>query len=209
MASFTPSNEMGVIALFWTRASEAGWEPVSLGTAYPDAVLRKEDQVWRVEFEFRSHNFSDHEHDVRECDLIICWEDNWRQCPLPVLELRNPQWAQTVLQRVDPKDLQTAYWKMRAYRAERRRPRFEKEPEDSVQQLPRMLPPDLTEQIVRYLIAHPGAKQEEIAKALGVSVPSVSREMKSLAEREILHIEKVGTRRVASVNGGHQQFLAS
>jgi hypothetical protein len=27
-------------------------------------------------------------HDPKGCDLIVCWEHNWPECPLEVLELR-------------------------------------------------------------------------------------------------------------------------
>lgn len=63
--------------------------------------------------------------------------------------------------------------------------------------------------IVRYLLDHEGAKQDEIAKALGVSVPTVSREMKSLEQLQVLHVAKVGNRRVATVNGEHEKYLAN
>lgn len=75
--------------------------------------------------------------------------------------------------------------------------------------LPESTGESLGKKIVRYLIANPGAKQDEIAKALGVSVPTVSREMKSLEQLQVLHIAKMGTRRVATVNGEHEKYLAN
>jgi hypothetical protein len=42
----------------------------------------------RIEFEFRSRTFRDHGHDPDGCDLIVCWEHNWPECPLEVVELR-------------------------------------------------------------------------------------------------------------------------
>jgi hypothetical protein len=42
-----------------------------------------------IEFELRSKNFITHKHDPNKCDLIICWKDNWKECPehIDVLEL--------------------------------------------------------------------------------------------------------------------------
>jgi hypothetical protein len=37
--------------------------------------------------EFRSKGFSRDQHDPEKCDLIVCWEHNWPQAPVPVLEL--------------------------------------------------------------------------------------------------------------------------
>jgi hypothetical protein len=42
----------------------------------------------RIEFEYRSRNFLTHKHDARQCDLIVCWEDDWPDSPLEVLELK-------------------------------------------------------------------------------------------------------------------------
>jgi hypothetical protein len=41
-----------------------------------------------MEFELQSRNFLEHQHDPTKCDLIICWEHNWPECPLEVLELK-------------------------------------------------------------------------------------------------------------------------
>jgi hypothetical protein len=43
----------------------------------------------RIEFEFQSKSFAWHGHDPNECDLIVCWENNWPECPLEVVELKN------------------------------------------------------------------------------------------------------------------------
>ncbi len=42
----------------------------------------------RIEFEHESRNFMKHLHDANECDLIVCWEHNWPEWPLEVVELR-------------------------------------------------------------------------------------------------------------------------
>jgi hypothetical protein len=43
----------------------------------------------RIEFEYQSRNFRQHGHDPDQCDVIVCWEDNWPECPIEVLELRS------------------------------------------------------------------------------------------------------------------------
>lgn len=43
-----------------------------------------------IEFEARSKNFEKDKHDPNKCDLIVCWEDNWKEHPsnIDVLELK-------------------------------------------------------------------------------------------------------------------------
>jgi hypothetical protein len=42
----------------------------------------------KIEFEFESRNFLRHNHDPELCDVIVCWEDNWPDAPLEVIELK-------------------------------------------------------------------------------------------------------------------------
>jgi len=89
----TPINEMGVLFLFAAMASELGYVVESLTPGFPDCeAKRRVGRVWervRIEFEFQSRNFRDHRHDPQGCDLIVCWEHNWPQCPVEVLELKS------------------------------------------------------------------------------------------------------------------------
>lgn len=88
-----PTSENGVIYLFGMVAGELGFVLEGLGTGFPDAeVKRRDSRGWRrarVEFEHRSRNFHQHGHDPAGCDLIICWEHNWPDCPVEVLELKS------------------------------------------------------------------------------------------------------------------------
>lgn len=43
----------------------------------------------RIEVEYRSRSFRKHRHDAARCDLVVCWEHDWPQCPLKVLELKS------------------------------------------------------------------------------------------------------------------------
>lgn len=38
-------------------------------------------QIVTIEFEFESKNFRQHRHDPAGCDIIVCWEHNWPDCP--------------------------------------------------------------------------------------------------------------------------------
>lgn len=90
-----PINEQGVVYLFGMVSFELGLIVEAVQAGYPDCeakrcVDEKRDRWQRVqiEFEFQSRNFRDHCHDPAGCDLIVCWDHNWPECPLEVIELR-------------------------------------------------------------------------------------------------------------------------
>lgn len=90
---FAPVNEMGVVYLFGVMASKLGFMVTWIGTEFPDseAIREVEPGRWqrvRVEFEYESRNFLRHLHNATECDLIVCWEHTWPECPLEVVELK-------------------------------------------------------------------------------------------------------------------------
>lgn len=103
----TPVNEQGVIFLFATLAADLGFLIDSLTSEFPDCeAKRRVGKTWervRIEFEHESRNFRTHRHDPEGCDLIVCWEHNWPECPLEVLELRK-----VVREMVRPDALATA-----------------------------------------------------------------------------------------------------
>jgi hypothetical protein len=37
-----------------------------------------------VEFEYDSNSFREHGHDPAQCDMIVCWAHNWRDCPVEI-----------------------------------------------------------------------------------------------------------------------------
>ncbi len=91
---FAPTNEAGVIYLFGSMAADLGFIATKLQGAFPDceAVRRVRGgklQPVRIEFEFESRNFLKHRHDVKGSDVIVCWEHNWPDCPLEVIELKS------------------------------------------------------------------------------------------------------------------------
>lgn len=88
-----PTAEPGVVFLFGLVAEELGFVLEVVRVRFPDALGRrrvgKEWRRVRIEFEHRSANFQLHGHDPAGCDLIVCWEHDWPDCPLEVLELRS------------------------------------------------------------------------------------------------------------------------
>ncbi len=87
---FEPNNEMGVVVYFAQMANQTNYEIVSIQVAFPDAVIRDvtSGKEYRVEFEYWASNFIAHRHDVRNCDLIICWANDLdEQFPLTIWEL--------------------------------------------------------------------------------------------------------------------------
>jgi hypothetical protein len=90
-----PMNENGVIFLFGMVAQELGYVVESITPGFPDCEAKrrvnKSGDTWervRIEFEFESRTFLTHGHSVADCDVIVCWEDNWTDCPVEVLELK-------------------------------------------------------------------------------------------------------------------------
>jgi hypothetical protein len=91
-----PVNEQGVVFLFGMICRELGYVVESVKTGFPDCeakrIIRGKSGKWqrvRIEFEFLSRSFKAHGHDPDLCDLIVCWEHNWPDCPIEILELRN------------------------------------------------------------------------------------------------------------------------
>ena len=58
---------------------------------FPDLLLEdREGNLIRCEVETDSKHFISHKHNIDECDLIICWNHNWRNCPIPVFVVSVP-----------------------------------------------------------------------------------------------------------------------
>jgi hypothetical protein len=88
-----PTNELGVVFLFGFLALKLGFVVTRIQPEFPDceAMLEVQPGVWqrvRVEFEKESRNFVRHLHNVKDADVIVCWEHNWLECPLRVVELK-------------------------------------------------------------------------------------------------------------------------
>jgi hypothetical protein len=92
--AYEPVNEMGVMVLFSMMAHQLGFVIESVQSGFPDceAKIEVEPGRWqhfRIEFEYESRGFKQHGHDPGQCDLIVCWRHNWKNCPpnIQVLEL--------------------------------------------------------------------------------------------------------------------------
>ncbi len=86
-----PTNHEGVVALFSKVHRELGYPKITkLGAAFPDAIVEDEDgNEKRIEFELKSMTFDREGHKPENCDLVVCWEDNWGSAAkVPVIELK-------------------------------------------------------------------------------------------------------------------------
>jgi hypothetical protein len=89
---YAPINENGVIFLFGKVADDLNMYIEEIKPGYPDCIGRRfVGKGWErvaIEFEFKSSNFKLHKHDPKDCDIIICWDNDWKDCPLEVIELK-------------------------------------------------------------------------------------------------------------------------
>jgi hypothetical protein len=90
-----PINEQGVVYLFGMVSRELGFYVEALQQGFPDCegkyLYDPTKNLWakaRIEFEFKASNFKEHGHDPKQCDFIVCWINDWQDCPITVIELR-------------------------------------------------------------------------------------------------------------------------
>ena len=91
---YEPINEQGVILLFAALCHDLGFMIEGIRSGFPDALLRRRNMkgTWnscRAEFEYKSSNFKQHKHDPKGCNIVICWENDWTDCPLEVVCLKD------------------------------------------------------------------------------------------------------------------------
>src|SRR4051812_34413113 len=87
-----PANEQGVVFLFGMVCHELGFVVELVRTGFPDCEAKRcidtRRDTWarvRIEFEFKAANAK--VHPMNGCDLIVCWENDWPDCPVEVIEL--------------------------------------------------------------------------------------------------------------------------
>jgi hypothetical protein len=73
-------------------SEKLGFVVESIQSGFPDcdAKLIRADGTFegvRIEFEFRSSDFSRHKHDPQGCDILVCWLHDWPECPIEVISL--------------------------------------------------------------------------------------------------------------------------
>jgi 3'-phosphoadenosine 5'-phosphosulfate sulfotransferase len=90
---YAPVNEAGVAILFGKMSEDLNIRIEEMNTGYPDCIARRRiGQGWEriaIELEYMSKNFFLHQHNPNQCDLIVCWENNWKESPIEVLELKS------------------------------------------------------------------------------------------------------------------------
>lgn len=89
---YGPLNENGVIFLFSKIHDKFGINIEAIQASFPDAKGRRKtskgwEDIW-IEFEFKSSHFKTHNHDPKECDIIVCWEHDWKDCPVEIMCLK-------------------------------------------------------------------------------------------------------------------------
>ena len=90
-----PINEQGVVFLFGMVSRELGFYIEAIQQGFPDCEGKylhyQKKNLWakaRIEFEFRASSFKEHGHDPNGCNFVVCWINDWSDCPMNVIELR-------------------------------------------------------------------------------------------------------------------------
>ncbi|NMC60050.1 MAG: hypothetical protein GYA51_11835 [Candidatus Methanofastidiosa archaeon] len=90
---YSPMNENGVIFLFGKVLEDLNMYIEEIKPGFPDCTGRRfNGKGWEkiyIEFEYLSSNFKLHKHDPKKCDMIVCWEHDWPECNLEVIELKD------------------------------------------------------------------------------------------------------------------------
>jgi len=89
-----PIGEQGVVFLFGLVSRDLKFRVERIDRKYPDCIAKRQvsskPERWetvRIEFEYRSSSFK--KHDPGGSDFVVCWEHDWPDCPLPVIELKS------------------------------------------------------------------------------------------------------------------------
>ncbi len=89
---YAPVNENGVIFLFGKVADDLNMYIEEIKPGFPDCIARRfVGKGWEritIEFEYLSSHFKAHGHDEENCDVIVCWEHDWQDCNIEVIELK-------------------------------------------------------------------------------------------------------------------------
>jgi hypothetical protein len=97
---WSPITHDAVIALFIGYRNELGFPIIEwIRPQFPDACVFQQVNKPRasyvrkyIEFELFSSLFKEHtmnpKHKGRKCDYVVCWEHDWNECPVQVIELK-------------------------------------------------------------------------------------------------------------------------
>lgn len=213
---FEPTNEQGVVSLFMLGAKDAGWDIVEIGTSFPDAILRKDGVQWRVEFEYKSGNFLQHRHDPRECDIIVCWINDYPDSPIPVLSIKSSDWKSESPQKVDPRDVEIVYWRNQCKKfeaeIERLRSRIDTiiTPEEkAILEVSREESVSRRRSLLRYCLDAANFSYQKAADDLCVtSKATVYNDLKWLERYGYISVNRGARITTVTPNKDYQQFLA-
>ena len=98
---YAPVEENGVIFLFSKITEDVGLKIISIQKHFPDALGIRYNTDGKgyhvyIEFEHKSSDFVQHGHleqmkKGKQCDVIVCWEHDWKDCPkeITVIELKD------------------------------------------------------------------------------------------------------------------------
>jgi len=90
---YSPLNENGVIFLFGKVVEDLNMYIEEIKPGFPDCIARRfTGNGWErlsIEFEYFSSNFKSHKHNPQSCDMIVCWEHDWKECPIEVIPLKD------------------------------------------------------------------------------------------------------------------------
>lgn len=182
-----PENEQGVIVEFAKCAERHGFDIVSIQSAFPDAIISKEGIEYRAEFEFAASNFRQHGHDVRKCDLVICWLHDVSGFVLPVLALENPDWPTTSLALPSDIEREVDYWKHRALSAEAKLRLASSQGAQDTHKAKPLPGANTRAAILDHYRANPLASERQAAKALATSHTTVGNWLDKLETAGKIH----------------------
>jgi hypothetical protein len=82
--------ESCVIFMFGQIYDVLGMSEIQFASRFPDCTALWNGEKVSIEFEYHNGQFkNDHKNHVIPSNLIIiCWENRWKSCPYPVIELK-------------------------------------------------------------------------------------------------------------------------
>ena len=92
---FAPGNEKYEVVMLFSMVLPHLNPPMCIKEAsdrFPDCTVIRWDadgpNEMTVEIEKNARDFLAHNHDIRKCDILVCWENDWDDCPMEVIELK-------------------------------------------------------------------------------------------------------------------------
>ena len=81
--------EINIREAFAIKHKELGFSILMSQDIFPDYVLKdKKGKLLRAEAEVFASDFQRHKHDIKKCELIICFKNDWKDCPIKIIEIK-------------------------------------------------------------------------------------------------------------------------